>query len=584
MELALNKKVPLYLIRSSHSARSFLACLGAVVAILCCSSESAFSADADSLLAGASPDVISAKLQEDAREAMEADLSVLIAEIDQAPSSKPEMDSKPFFVKKINLFGDLLLPEVTYEPILSRYEGREVSFKDIAELMGEVEKVFRAEGFLAVVLLPPQKMENQEINMELIVSRMGDLTVEGNRWFKKKLIVKHWDIPQGEHLKYDKIRNAAIAMSGNPDRIVKPVLKAGEEQRTTDIVLKVEERFPLHADFSFDNQGVKLTGKKRPGFTLRHNNFLGLDDTLLVGTSFGNRFGALFANYSVPLNTYGTSFTANFSHAQVNPKKEFENLGINSLSQTYGTGLRQSVFKTERLSGNLHANFNFKEKRTRILSAVTSWDKQRVLSLGGTLQARDRLGSTSLYQDVSFGMPNRDDNHPLASRDGEHSFSKYHVNLSRQLKLPWQTYFLANGELQLSPDRLLPTEQIFLGGAGSVRGYPESDYGADQGWILQLEYWIPTHFFPETWHLPWDQVALRDRLKFLGFFDQGYGRVRDPQNTELRSSYLAGAGFGGEFAFRDNLSLRIEWGHRLGDRPATEGGDKQLHFRLRTGI
>lgn len=544
----------------------------------------AWAAQADSLLAGASPEVISAKMEEDLRKASQSDFLSVPEEIERTPSPKPDYDSKPFFVKKINLFGDLLLPEVAYQPILSRYEGREVTFKDVAELMDEVEKVFRAEGFLAVISLPPQKMENQEIKMELIISRMGSLTVEGNRWFNEKLVRRHWDIAQGEYLKYGEIRDAAIAMSGNPDRIVRPVLKAGNEQRTTDIVLKVEEKFPLHADFTFDNQGVKLTGKKRPGFTIRHNNFLGLDDTLLVGTAFSNRFGALFTNYSVPINTRGTSFTANFSHSQVNPKKEFESLGINSLSQTYGLGLRQSLIQNERLSIALHSNFNFKEKRTRILSAVTSWDKQRVLSLGGTIQSRDRLGGTSLYQDFSFGMPNRDDHHPLASRGGEHSFSKYHANLSRQLKLPWQTYLLANGELQLTPDRLLPSEQIFLGGAGSVRGYPESDYGADQGWILQLEYWIPTHFFPETWHLPWDQVPIRDRLKFFGFFDQGYGRVRDPQNTELRSSYLAGAGFGGDFSFRDNLSLRIEWGHRLGDRPATEGGDKQLHFHLRSGI
>jgi len=545
---------------------------------------SAFAAENEIFPAAASADVISAKMQEDIRKASQSDFLSPPDEIERTPSPKPDYDSKPFFVRKINLFGDLILPEVVYEPILDQYEGRELTFKDVAELMDEIERVFRAEGFLAVISLPPQKMENQEIKMELIISKMGNLTVEGNRWFKEKLIIKHWDIEQGEYLKYDEIRDAAIAMSGNPDRIVRPVLKAGEEQRTTDIVLKVEEKFPLHADFSFDNQGVKLTGKKRPGFTIRHNNFLGFDDTLLVGTVFSTRFGALFTNYSVPINTRGTAFTANFSHAQVNPKKEFESLGINSLSQTYGLGLRQALFQNDRFSSALHANFNFKEKRTRILSVTTSWDKMRVLSFGGTIQSRDRFGGTSLYQDFSFGMPNRDDNHPLASRGGEHSFFKYHANISRQINLPWQTALKANGEFQLSPDRLLPQEQIFLGGAGSVRGYPESDYGADQGWILQLEYWIPTFFFPETWRLPWDQVALRDRLKFLAFFDQGYGRVRDPQNTELRSSYLAGVGFGGDFSFRDNLSLRIEWGHRLGDRPATEGGDKQLHFRLRSGI
>jgi len=537
-----------------------------------------------SLPAGASAEVISSQINQDAQEELSRSVTPQIGDIKKDEEKSPVLDSRPFFVKRIILSGDLILPEAEYSPIIKSYESRELSFKDVREAMSKIEAVFRAKGYLAVVSLPPQKLENQEIRMELIASRMGDLTVDGNRWFNERLIRRHWNIAAGEYLKYDGIRQAAIKMSGNSDRLVRPVLKAGKEKRTTDIILKVEDHFPGHADFTFDNQGVKLTGEKRFGLMLRHNNFLGLDDTLLVGTSFGNRFGALFANYVLPLNTIGTSLTGNYSHAQVNPKKEFESLGINSVSDTFGLGLKQDVFQTERFSGGVSSNFTFKEKHTRILSVITSWDKARVLDFSGTLQERDSLGGTSLHQTISFGMPGRGDGYPLASRGGEHSFFKYRANLSRQLKMPWKTYFLANGEAQLSPDRLLPTEQMFMGGADSVRGYPESDYGADQGTILQLEYWVPTSFFPETWHLPWDATPLRNRLKFLTFFDQGYGRVRSPTSSETKSSYLVGTGFGGDFAFRENFSLRIEWGFRLGDRPATEGGDNQVHFRLRSGI
>ncbi len=551
---------------------------------LFCTPVQAQAADEPRLPSGASAEVVDSQIQENMREEINRFAAPQPVEIKKDEDKTPVLDSRPFYVKSIVLSGDLIIPETEYLPVLRAYEARELTFKDVRELMDKIEEVFRARGYLAVVSLPPQKMEDQEIRMELIISRMGTLSVEGNRWFNERLIRRHWNIPEGEYLKYDSIREAAMDMSGNPDRLVRPVLKAGKEKRTTDIVLKVEDHFPVHADFTFDNQGVKLTGEKRFGFMVRHNNFLGLDDTLLVGTSFGKRFGALFANYSVPVTQFGTSLTGNYSHAQVNPKKEFESLGINSVSDTYGIGLRQDLFQTERFSGNLSTNFNFKEKHTRILSAVTSWDKARVLDFGAGLQARDSWGATSLFQVVSFGMPIRGDGHPLASRGGEHSFIKYHANLSRQLKMPWKTYFTANGEIQLSPDRLLPQEQIFMGGAESVRGYPESDYGADQGTILQIEYWVPTSFFPETWHLPYDKAALRNRLKFLAFFDQGYGRVRSPTSTEVKSSYLVGTGFGGDFAFRDNVSLRIEWGFRLGDRPATEGGDNQLHFRLRSGI
>ena len=359
------------------------------------------------LPSGASAEVIDAQIHEEAKEASERMAAPEAVDIKKEEPEALGLETRPFYIKKIILQGDLLIPEEEYLPIIQAYEMRELTFKEVREVIQKIEGVFRAHGYLAVVSLPPQKLENQEMKMELIISRMGELSIEGNRWFNDRLILKNWNIVEGDYLKYDQIRAAAIAMSGNPDRLVRPILKAGKEKRTTDIVLKVEEHFPVHADFTYDNQGVKLTGERRFGFMLRHNNFLGFDDTFLVGTSFGNRFGALFANYVVPLTSFGTSLTANYSHAQVNPKKEFEPFGINSVSDTYGVGLKQNAFQNERFSGNLSTNFTFKEKHTRVFSVVTSWDKARVLDFGATLQERDSLGITSLYQAVYFGMPVR---------------------------------------------------------------------------------------------------------------------------------------------------------------------------------
>ncbi|MBI4711053.1 MAG: hypothetical protein HY767_01110, partial [Candidatus Omnitrophica bacterium] len=165
---------------------------------------------------------------------------------------------------------------------------------------------------------------------------------------------------------------------------------------------------------------------------------------------------------------------------------------------------------------------------------------------------------------------------------------KYTYSMTRVIKLPWRTKSVWDLQGQLTPDKLLPQEQMFLGGARSIRGYPESDYGADQALQSRLDYLLPPYGMPDTWKLPFDNVPLKDQLNAIGFFDVGYGRVHDPSvvdesvtnsgNSEKRADFLMGVGGGFELRFRSNISARMEWGIPLGDKPITEAGDSQLHF------
>ncbi len=537
---------------------------------------------------GASAAVQEAKIREQAQEQLFQPKAAKPVAFEEEEAAETPATGPSFFIKKIFLEGDVMLQPNEYEPLLQKFEGREVRFDELKKLINALEQLSRAKGYIAVVLLPPQKMENQEVHLKAVTSRMGDLSVEKNRYYAKWRTRAYWKICKGDILRYDKIRQNVMDMNENPDRTVKPILRAGAEKGTTDVVLGVEDRLPLHAGYSFDNQGVKLTGKDRQGFTLRNNNILGLDDTFLIGTTFGKAFGALYLYHVIPISNFGTKFIWSISHAQVNPKKEFSIYGINGTSETYSLALQQRVIRTEKYSGNIQLGFDFKEKHTLTQSVTTAWDKERVISLTGNLQSRDRWGGWGFSQGVYFGLPTFGDGWALASGGGEQSFFKYTYSMTRVTKLPWRTKSVWDLQGQLTPDKLLPQEQMFLGGARSIRGYPESDYGADQALQSRLDYLLPPYGMPDTWKLPFDNVPLKDQLNAIGFFDVGYGRVHDPSvvdesvtnsgNSEKRADFLMGVGGGFELRFRSNISARMEWGIPLGDKPITEAGDSQLHF------
>ena len=97
---------------------------------------------------------------------------------------------------------------------------------------------------------------------------------------------------------------------------------------------------------------------------------------------FGARFGVIFLQHLLPLSNFGTRFVWGFTHAQVNPKKEFERFGINGISQTYSLALRQRLFRTDRFASEAYVGFDFKEKKTKILSVTSVWDRLRILKWG----------------------------------------------------------------------------------------------------------------------------------------------------------------------------------------------------------
>jgi hemolysin activation/secretion protein len=529
---------------------------------------------------GASSAVIESKIRQDAEESLTQPKAEKPLAFDQEEAAETPDTGPSFLVTKIVLDGDVMLEPPEYTPLLEKFEGREVRFSEIQKLIGLLEQLFRAKGFIAVVLLPPQKMEEQEVHLKVVTSRMGKLSVENNRYFMNWRTRSYWRTHPGQVLLYDKIRSSVMDMNENPDRVVKPILKAGSEQGTTDVVLNVEDQFPIHGGYSFDNQGVKLTGKDRQGFTVRNNNMFGLDDTFLIGTTFGKAFGALYIYHVIPVSNFGTKFIWSISHAQVNPKKEFSIYGINGTSETYSLALQQRVIRTEKCSGNIQLGFDFKEKHTSQQSVTTVWDKERVLSLSGNFQSRDWLGGWALGQGVYFGLPTFGKGWQLASGGGAESFFKYTYSVTRLTQLPWRTKAVWDFEGQLSPDHLLPQEQMFLGGANSIRGYPESDFGADQALQSRLDYLLPPYGMPDKWKLPFDNIPLKDEVNLIAFFDTGYGRMRDPTGTGRRSDFLMGVGGGFEFRFNKYVTARMFWGVPLGDKPITEAGKSQLHFTL----
>lgn len=495
-----------------------------------------------------------------------------------------EKEEEKFFIRRIDLVGCENFSPESFSFITKRYENKELSLFDLEILAKGIEREYLKRGAIAAVFVPPQEIEEEIVILQVVEARMGQLEIQKHKYFDRKRLNYYWQILPGEFLRYDKISKSIQMMNKNPDREVKATLHAGKEPGTTDILLTPKTNFPLHFVFSLDREGSPPTGVVKKGGGIRHNNFLSLDDILLSGYTWGKDFSGIYIYHNLPVSAYGTSLLYGYSRSESKPKKEYAIHEIRSEAKNISLSLHQDLYKKDEYLGEVHIEFNAKDKTTQTKEGTLNRDRLRIISLGASFLHRGLGSSTSISPEFSQGIKalgaSPDDN-PLASRGAKPSFSKFKLSLHHRRNLPLNLKTSLKFKTQISSRKLTPQEEFSLGGIDSVRGYPSGDYLADTGITENLELLIPAFFIPARLQLPYDGDSLKNQTTMVVFLDHGWGKRRGALATEKQSVNLLGIGAGLRLSFFNQLLLRLEWGFPLGgNRSLTESGRSRFHFSV----
>jgi hemolysin activation/secretion protein len=195
------------------------------------------------------------------------------------------------------------------------------------------------------------------------------------------------------------------------------------------------------------------------------------------------------------------------------------------------------------------------------------------------------LGSQLFISPGDVTNNNTDEAFSPLRKDAQAAYIYTRIRLEREQDLPFSGYFrgmMLKGALtgQYSNVNLMASEQLGLGGFGSVRGYPERALRGDTGVIFNLELFSPK-YHPLT---DWFNLGKQDELEFLAFFDYAHGEpyqdsVADPLDDPAN---LMSVGVGMRYNFNDMLRLRLDYGVRMEDLPvAADNADNgAIHFGL----
>ena len=490
------------------------------------------------------------------------------------PDSGPKV-----LIKKIQVEGAVLLSANDIRSVVSGFEGQELSLKGIQKIADLLSNEYRKRGFLTSrAYIPPQSVKEGTLVIKVIEGKLGKVEIRGNKYYSTALLRKKLNLQPGGYFDYSALQKSLVYINEQPDRNAKAVVVPGAERGTTDVVVDVKDRLPVHVGFGYDNFGSRYIDKNRYYMSVEDNNLTGNDDELFLKymTSEGDYMRLQQGRYSAPV-TQTLNLGGYFVNSTIEEGREFEDLDSRGKARIYGLFLNKVLIQKPELDLRFNAGFDYKHVVNFLSGSVNSRDELRIFKGGFDVDYSDKLGRNIIDTELDVGVPDifggmaaKD---PRASRAGSGAqFQKGIVTYYRLQPMPYSIDLLWKNSGQFTNQALPASEQFQIGGPVSVRGYSPAEYSGDKGYFTSLEWSFPVYGLSKDIRVPCRQEKVYDALRLVTFWDWGFVNVKNVGAGEKENETLKGYGFGTHFNVKD-LTFSFELGYPIGktssdgDRP-----------------
>ncbi len=478
-----------------------------------------------------------------------------------------EMNTKGVYVNSIEVAPSEILTKEEINKAIQPLVGRNVFIEDIQKAIDNINNLYAEKGFVtARAFLPEQTVENGHIYIALTESKIGNITVEQNKWTKDGYITRR--LPEKEGQLFDIVElekdvldfnryNEGVKLSAN--------LKAGQKPGTTDIELVADENFPFHVMGIMDNAGRYNTGSLRGGAMLYADSLFGHRDRMSLGSYFSKGAQSPFADYNFPVNKkdgrVGFMYSSTFAKIKYG---DLRDLGIGSNAYQYSLYYSQPIVRKPGFELKTYVAANYKRARTYSdVSILDNWIKSvdNVTSLEFALQMRKdtKRGIWYFNQDAYYAIP-------ILNSQRDNNYFKYSGSLVRLHDFSHGVIGQLRSNYQVVPgDKQIPyLDQMQTGGLATVRGYSEGLMIGKNGYFASGELMFPL--------LPREITSPRtgEKIPFIGKYVKGAvfadtaGIFPTASEDVYGGSYFAASlGMGFRVQLPGDLSARLYWGYPL---------------------
>ena len=519
------------------------------------------------------------------REVIEMDKKMR-EQVDQLPNKEVS-----FKLNSIKFTGNTCFTEEQLMDLICERIGNEVTINDLITMANMVTEYYQQNGYISTIAyLPPQKVQDGNVEIVVMEGKYGKVEIEGNKWARDKFVratyLKDKNIETEKVLNVRDIQETLREMNASGYMKGQVSMVDNEESaQYTDLTLQMKDRFPIDFDFRFDNQGRDAIGLNRAVFFAGMYNLTGWGDKLLSTTALARRSVSQGVFYSVPIGRHETKLNLGYSYSGLTMGEQWKDYDIKGHSHNFFAGLSRRLVKTEnyKLYGDISLDIRNTKTTLGEQKFLLNEYKTRALRVNFTNIKDDFYGKWFGNIGASVGLPIMD-----ASDEYDHyhydwlptnKYVKVNANLARLQILPMRSMAIIQAGGQWASHGLYPSEKMQFGGISSVRGYEEGFLLSDYGVTASLEFRSHIPFLNRI--LPEKLQFIDDSIQWAAFYDAGwFGNVG---TDTYGPSYVMSVGGGLIVRLTRYLSGNVYIGIPLGNKP--EGASNcRVHFTITSNI
>lgn len=503
------------------------------------------------------------------------------------PEPSPVAPSVSISIRRIEVTGSTVFSPDEINSITKPFEGRSVSLEELQGVADAITQLYLNNAYITSrAILVDQTITDGVAQIRIIEGSLQEIIIEGTRRLNQSYIRSRIQRGAGTPLNSGKLEEQLRLLRSEPlFSNVESTLRAGNQLGRSILTVRVTEAKQFGGVIAVDNYSPPSVGSERLGLNLRYRNLTGIGDEIAGSYYFSLQGGAdvFDFSYRVPLNSLnGTLELRAAPNRNEIVQSPFDEFGFRGEQELYEISYRQPLVRSPREELALSLGFTFQDGQTFVseeaLRFFETENRTRVIKFGQDYTLRDTKGAWLLRSQFSLGTGFFD---ATVRRDPEPDgrFLSWLGQVQRVQILGEAHLLIVQGDIQLTPDSLLPSQLFVIGGGQSVRGYRQNARSGDNGFRFSIE----------------DRITVqRDEagsatLQVAPFIDLGavWNVADNPNNDFLpEQRFLLGAGLGLLWEPIPGFNVRLDYAPvmiNLSDR-GENAQDEGFYFSVNYGI
>jgi hemolysin activation/secretion protein len=489
----------------------------------------------------------------------------------------------PLYALKVE--GATLLDEWEVEVLELPFVGKCINSDLVSGVLASASDFYIQRGFITTrAYLPNQNLKEGFLRIVIAEGMVEDVVVEGNS--ENINLVTTFPVDLKEPLHIRDIEQAVDQLNAMPGNDVTLQIVPGSLPQTSGVVFTNHGDGRPKGSITVNNGGSKATGENVLSVALSAGDLLNLGDVWSVsGTdtiepkdgSASSR--ALSIAFPHGYNTYGISASNTKYQTTLTFPTTGTVLSSNGATQGVSLSAQRLVFRDQGTKHTVGTTLSSNATQSYIAGELIGVSSRTTNALKFHSQSLMGFGNKMLIvsPEVEVGLSEVDNlpagtNTPVENPQTEYVRYKLRVDWSQPfalagLPVEWKSAF----NYQYSPNSLYGSQQISIGGLGSVRGFKGVSLAGDRGYYFQNSL-----VFSQSLTLG----GLSGDMKHTVGYDLG------EVSSGLSGAYIGGLQgmFLGTNLKMDNWSLGLSWSNPIGVTGNRDKGDSSVLATLSLDI